>query len=89
MKTIKGPGIFLVQFVGAAPPSTASTGWRAGCPSMPAPSRASPSASPFQKPDGHSFGPNAWDGHPSKRAPAEANYVGMVDCYKTAIRSLG
>lgn len=43
----------------------------------------------IQKPDGHTFGPNAWDGHPSKLVAADADCAGIVDCYKTAIRSLG
>ncbi|PKR90719.1 nucleoside hydrolase [Pleomorphomonas diazotrophica] len=43
----------------------------------------------IQKPDGHSFGPNAWDGHPSKLVAAEADCAGVVESYKAAIRSLG
>ncbi|WP_036838362.1 nucleoside hydrolase [Pleomorphomonas oryzae] len=43
----------------------------------------------IQKLDGHIFGPNAWDGHPSKLVAADADFAGIVDSYKTAIRSLG
>lgn len=43
----------------------------------------------IQKLDGHTFGPNAWDGHPSKLVAAEADYTGIVESYKSAIRSLG
>ena len=35
------------------------------------------------------FGPNAWDGHPSKLVAADADFAGIVGCYKDAIRSLG
>ena len=43
----------------------------------------------IQKLDGHTFGPNAWDGHPSKLVAADADFAGIVDSYKSAIRSLG
>jgi len=43
----------------------------------------------IQKLDGHMFGPNAWDGHPSKLVAAEADCAGIVESYKAAIRSLG
>lgn len=43
----------------------------------------------IQKLDGQTFGPNAWDGHPSKLVAADADFAGIVDSYKTAIRSLG
>ncbi len=43
----------------------------------------------IQKLDGHTFGPSAWDGHPSKLVASEANCAGIVEAYKTAIRSLG
>lgn len=43
----------------------------------------------IQKLDGHTFGPNAWDGHPSKLVAAEADSAGIVESYKAAIRSLG
>ena len=43
----------------------------------------------IQKLDGHTFGPNAWDGHPSKLVAADANFAGIVNRYKDAIRSLG
>lgn len=42
----------------------------------------------IQKLDGHVFGPNAWDGHPSKLVAADADYPGLVRAYKDAIRSL-
>jgi len=43
----------------------------------------------IQKLDEHTFGPNAWDGHPSKLVAAEADCTGIVESYKSAIRSLG
>ncbi|MCM5556363.1 nucleoside hydrolase [Pleomorphomonas sp. JP5] len=43
----------------------------------------------IQKLDGHIFGPSAWDGHSSKLVAGEADYAGIVEAYKTAIRSLG
>ncbi|MBS1181622.1 MAG: Inosine/uridine-preferring nucleoside hydrolase [Proteobacteria bacterium] len=42
----------------------------------------------IQKLDGHVFGPNAWEGHPSKLVAADADYPGIVRVYKDAIRSL-
>lgn len=42
-----------------------------------------------QKPDGHTYAPNAWDGHPSKLVAADADFAGIVEHYKAAIRSLG
>lgn len=43
----------------------------------------------IQKLDEHTFGPNAWDGHPSKLVAANADFAGIVESYKTAVRSLG
>lgn len=43
----------------------------------------------IQKLDGHAFGPNAWDGHPSKLVAAEADSAAIVASYKAAIHSLG
>jgi inosine-uridine nucleoside N-ribohydrolase len=43
----------------------------------------------IQKLDGHVYGPNAWEGHPSKLVAADADFAGIVDLYKAAIRSLG
>lgn len=43
----------------------------------------------IQKLDGHTFGPSAWDSHPSKLVAAEADHAGIVEIYRAAIRSLG